>query len=294
MTKYIYIDRGVNILTDKEAENALQKENDRKFLSADSGIVRVSTERWQAAQEAELKHWMGLGLKASNDRNDQHLVGFDWYRAIQGSTFNSAIELGCGPFTNMRLIADICYVKECTLLDPLIEHYLAHPNCFYTRHSLSLESAREPLLLKRIRRGILRRFPGMRRFVSDTRKIPIRQIVASPIELMPIDRKYDLLVIVNVIEHCYDIAEVFKNITAVMEKGAIIVFHDKLYSHDTVKQTVAISYDAAHPLQVDSRSVNLFLEGNFTPVYRRIVTHSYTFLGEDISEDTLYFIGKKV
>ncbi|MBK8020935.1 MAG: hypothetical protein IPK19_05765 [Chloroflexi bacterium] len=58
MTKKYHIDEQVNVLTGAAAEDALKAENDELFLSADRGIVQVSSERWQKAQRAERRHWM--------------------------------------------------------------------------------------------------------------------------------------------------------------------------------------------------------------------------------------------
>ncbi len=296
MAKYLYVDRDINVLIGRDAELALQKENDQEFLSADSGITRVSTGRWQTAQAAERKHWIEKGLDTADDRNYDHFIQFGRYNTLRGLSFDSAIELGCGPFTNMRLIADICRVRECALLDPLIEDYFGHPNCAYTRNALLVENTREPLVLKRMRAKIMPHFPALRRWWprSTSCAIPVSRIIASPIELMPTDWQYDLLVIVNVIEHCYDIYQIFANILAVMKKDAFIVFHDVLYDHEAVKQSIRALYDAAHPLQVDKQLLNRFLVDNFSPVYYRTVVCPYTCLGQDMSYEAISFIGKKI
>ena len=65
--------------------------------------------------------------------------------------------------------------------------------------------------------------PSLRQFLRRHRRlglepvtvsgsVPIGRLVASPIEEMPLDRKYDLVVMENVIEHCYDAELVFANI----------------------------------------------------------------------------------
>lgn len=296
MTKFIHVDQNINILTDEAAQEALQSENDKAFFVEKKGIIRVPVQRWELAQIAEGKHWMEKGLDISDDRNTEHYLGFDRYSVLRGRLFATGIELGCGPFTNLRIIADICQVSECTLLDPLIEDYLNHPNCAYTRTALSVENMRETLFLKRARTRLCRRFPVLRRWLQrpSSRTIPVCQILASPIEHMPTDRQYDLTILINVIEHCYEIQEIFTRILAIMKPGAVLVFHDVLYDHEKVKQSLRTHYDAAHPLQIDRQIVNRFLLDNFKPIYQNSKVCYYTFMGDDQSYETISFIGEKV
>src|SRR5262245_17085533 len=110
MKKYLHIDSDVRIRTGEEARRALESENDQSFLTSDSGILRVPEDRWRRAQTAERKHWMTLGIDSEDDRNEDHRAGFENYRVLTGRKFASAIELGSGPFTNLRLIANHCQI----------------------------------------------------------------------------------------------------------------------------------------------------------------------------------------
>lgn len=293
MPKYIHIDSDVRILTDEEARQALERENDQKFLTEDKGIVRVPIDRWQTAQKTERKHWMDLGIGSDTDRNQEHFRNFGGYQTLAGQTFKRTIELGCGPFTNLRMIADVCQVQQCTLLDPLIESYLAHPNCAYSRAALTLENTRGPSLLRRLERKALRHLPGLRRYLPGVRRVPIDRLLAVSIEQMPTDLRYDLLVIVNVIEHCYDIETVFAKILAVLEPGAVLIFHEPLFDHAVVQDRVQSLCDAAHPLQVDRKVVLSFLHDHFTPLFEHKSFHSNLFEGEDLGFEGLSFIGRK-
>src|SRR5262249_6222561 len=160
------------------------------------------------------RHWMERGRNATNDRNDEHYVGFDKYQAIQGLSFEHAIELGCGPFTNLRLIGNVCRIKRCTLLDPLIDSYLAHPHCSFTRHFLFLQEREGRSLPHRMWKRVTRR--PMRYLHS----VAVAETIASPIEQMPTNHQYDLVAVINVLEHCFDAERVFAKILSVMRKGA--------------------------------------------------------------------------
>jgi hypothetical protein len=289
MAKKFFIDEEVNILTDKEAEAALKRENDQAFLSATEGVTKVSVERWQKAQYAERKHWMQLGRSVANDRNDDHSQHFDHYSALQGVKLSSVIEMGCGPFTNLRLIATKCTVEKCTLLDPLIESYLKHANCTYTRQWLFLTNIEN--FPTKIGRQLTKLVRQVVKQFKIGRKLPITQLIATPIETMPTDSHYDLTILINVIEHCYDIQTVFDNILKVTDR--YIIFHDKYYDHATVAETVQIQYDAAHPLRVDRKVIDTFLEEHFTPLYR--VINDQIGIVEDIETtwQAIYYIGER-
>src|SRR5206468_351317 len=106
------------------------------YLDPKDGVVRVPKQRWQQAQRYERETWMVANTAASDDRNSAHYGGFRGYEALRGRTFLRAIELGCGPFTNLRLIGRTCTIAQCSLLDPLIKDYLNHPHCTYNRQML--------------------------------------------------------------------------------------------------------------------------------------------------------------
>ena len=271
MSKYIYIDKEVNILTGQEAQEAVEKEGDEKFLREDRGIDRVPIGRWGIAQAYERKSWMEKHLSARDDRNYDHFLRFDRYKVLNGLSFNHAIELGCGPFTNLRLIARSCRIRRCTLLDPLVEEYLKHPNCSYNKKFL---------------------YSHRSLFLRNFRRIPIEQIIPMPIEEMPTDTQFDFVVIINVLEHCYDISKIFEKIISVMKENAYIVFHDKYYDHAKIAENAKKVYDAGHPLRVDRKVIDDFLNAKFVTVFKKDSRVEYWFEGEDFSYDAFYFVGK--
>lgn len=266
-SEHMHIDTNIHILTGRLAQAALELENDQAYLTDTNGILKVTYDRWITAQKAERTHWMVGGLGVSNDRNDEHFEGFDGYKALAGMTFPHAIELGCGPFTNMRLIGNVCCIQEASLLDPMIGTYLSHPNCSYTSEVLHVENKMEP-----------------------EKTIRIQQLIESPIEKMPTDTQYDLAVIINVIEHCYDIEKVFHHVSSTIKQGGYIVFHDKMYNHQEVVKMTSTLFDAAHPLRVEGNIIHSFLDKHFVPVYSNIVTHP---VSTDSTIDFLYYVGVK-
>jgi SAM-dependent methyltransferase len=124
------------------------------------------------------------------------------------------------------------------------------------------------------------------------KKIPISTFLSTPIEEMPTNGKYDLIVIINVIEHCYDINLVFDNIIKIASPNAILVFHDKYYDHQQVVQMVqGHYYESGHPLMVDRKVIDRFLV-NFEPLFRKIVRKKITHIPGFTDYDGLFFIGR--
>jgi SAM-dependent methyltransferase len=301
MSDFLHIDQDVHILTGEAARQALARNNDSNYLSPDKGIVQVPEARWRVAQRAERTHWMKLGLGSDDDRNIEHSQGFDNYHALAGRVFESAIELGCGPFTNLSIIGEHCTIRECSLLDPLIEDYLSHPYCSYNRERLLLGRYLPPTPAQRIWNAVRRKLPGgvRRRLpVWRTRQakgppIAIRELIAAPIEQMKVSSKYHLVVVINVIEHCYDIERVFANILDMLAPGGILVFHDKLYDHDAVRAELQTTYDAAHPLRVDRRVITQFLDQHFASLQTRVLSANWSVQDRELQSDMVYFIGQR-
>lgn len=263
-TDYTYVTRDFEILTGEVARPLVEKTNDKRFLTRDAGIHTVSIDRWKLAQDAERHHWLDLRAHMREDRNMDHAFMYDRYSALAGRTFEDAIELGCGPFTNMRVVAQVCTIRRLTLLDPLIEDYLGHPNCHYRDGALALDGGG---------------------------RLPVAERVALPIEQFQPARQYDLVVMLNVIEHCYNVPVIFRKIWDMTSAGGVILFHDRYFDHEQVTAEAERTYDAAHPLKVDRKLIDGFM-GRFEAVFLRTVTtrgHArYSATG-----DQVYFVGRK-
>jgi len=259
----IHIDENVVIKMGKEAEEALVNQNDISFLTKD-GVNKISHERWELAQSTEKKHWMELGAKSADDRNYEHAFSFNNYTNLKGLTFRRAAEFGCGPFTNIRVISHIAKIEKCVLIDPLANEYLNHEFCTYI---------------------------GGRFLRNDMDEaISIQSIMPIKGEEVPDNLDCDLVICINVLEHCYD-AELFLNkLFSSCSKGGFIVFHDRVYDYDNAKQSVENIYDAAHPLRVGKDLIESFLS-KLQQVHRvdlsirNEMTNTY--------QDSIYFIGRK-
>lgn len=292
--KYLYVDEQLHILQGNQAADALREHSDAAYLDPRDGVVRVPKQRWQEAQRYERGTWMVANTEADDDRNSAHMDNFDRYAALAGRTFAHAIELGCGPFTNLRLIGQKCAIARCSLLDPLISDYLNHRHCTYARHSLRTGLTHLSTILGSTLPGrALRRVFRMIAPRSIENLIPIEQLLPIPIEEMPSRSAYDLVVMLNVLEHCYDATVIFDRILSILKPGGTFVFHDKLFTAAEAADDVRTRFDAGHPLRVGGGVIEAFLETNFTPLFTRHGVVEDGFEEHDLSRDGIYFIGTR-
>ena len=274
--KKIHIDENVTVRTDEEADAAFSEENDIAFYEEGKGIVKVPRDRWEKAQRTERKHWMTLGIESKDDRNFYHADRFDQYKSVSERVFKNALEVGCGPFTNLRLIGTHCKIENCSLNDPLIESYLSHPNCSYTSKSLTLNNTGSGLFAKLF-----------------NKKVPIKEIYPCAFEEIASDRKFDLMVIINVIEHCFDLSIFFDKIKSLLSDDGILIFEDKLFTTESLEKDIHRVYDAAHPLRVNKEVVLKFIRENFTEKFYSVKPNQIEVEGMSFEWEDLYFIGQK-
>jgi SAM-dependent methyltransferase len=292
--KFLYVDEELHILDGQEAAEALRVHSDAPYLDPIDGVVRVPMERWRQAQRYERDTWMVANTAATDDRNTDHRDGFGGYAALRGRTFRHAIELGCGPFTNLRLIGQDCTIVRCSLLDPLIEDYLKHPHCTYDRRALrTTETALSRSLGRTLpgrafRRALRATFPR-----SIVQSIPVDTLWPIPIEEIPPRAAYDLVVMLNVLEHCFDAVVIFDKILAILKPGGVFVFHDKLFTAAEAAEDVRTRFDAGHPLRVGGTVIESFLEKNFEPLFSHRGIVEDGFKDHDLSREGIYFIGMK-
>ena len=249
----IYVNEQIQVFHGKEAESFLSKTNDLKFFDeTEKGVHNVTYDRWLLAQKYERKTWMS-DTNVSNDRNYEHLRRFDNLEIISDIKITNMIELGCGPFTNMRLMSKILNPKNITLVDPLIDDYLNHPNCSYKNGVLNGKSV---------------------------------NLLSTPIEKLEDVTKYDAVVMVNVIEHCYSVDTIFDKIINLLNTGGVLIFSDVYFKN--ARELVSNVYDAGHPLRLSEQKLESFLK-NFDSLFDNRVDKLYS---QDWRSD-IYFIGKK-
>ena len=206
-------------------------------------MLSISAERWEEAQRYEATCWLERYRTATDDREREHAARFDGYRALAGNTYAHAIELGCGPFTQIRrILRGGVDAEELTLVDPLLDRYEELPNCSYLR-------------LARGRRLI--------RYASTLEDLRVPA------------RGYDLVVSINVLEHCRDSEACLDTLRTLARKGGTIVISEPGIARADLDEVLAKTKDAGHPIRVADDRLHRDIESLGRPIYGRMFPGLY-------------------
>ena len=255
----LFIDKNIRASSGDQAEKLLSGKNDMEYFEDNIGTKKAPVTRWNEAQEYESKTCLEVCRGMSNDRNDEHEKNFGGYSVLNQFLEEdlNIIELGCGPFTNLRLIFNKIRktTKNVHLLDPLINKYmLNHPNCTFKTGMLN--------------------FKNVKTF-------------NAPIEKFDNDITYDMVVMINVLEHCYDVDLIFEKIYKMLNEGGILIFSDVFIKDEFVKEWNENIYDAGHPIKLSQSYFEEKLK-NYKSLYSNIIEK------EDLKRSDMYYILKKL
>lgn len=237
-----FVDKNINIFRGKEAENKLLERNDKQYFEEEIGICKVSYDRWKEAQEYERKTWVEQCRNLSTDRNEDHAKHFENYKMLNDMLVNKELtitELGCGPFTNLRLILPTLkkQIKKVDLLDPLILDYINNMSrCPYKNCRLGLT--------------------------------PVN-LIYSPIETFNTKEKYDLIVMINVLEHCFNFENIWEKIKSFMHEDSIFVFADKFIDDTKLTEHIDNQFDAGHPLRISNSFIDNKINKDYNILYKK-------------------------
>jgi ubiquinone/menaquinone biosynthesis C-methylase UbiE len=212
--------------------------DDSCFYSEEYGVPKVSHDRWLKASSGELAVWLKL-ISLSDDRGDEHTAGFGRYAAV-GFEMGDTIEVGCGPFTQMRNLINQQprNFKSMTLLDPLLMHYFKSVNhCAYKSG----------------------------KFMD----FEYTQFIQSGGEgLSRIYESYDTLMMMNVIEHVENVYSVLENIYNVLRPGGTLIIHERWWSkyHPHKQYYVLDQYKKEHPVRI-RENIWLHFKNYFQIIY---------------------------
>jgi len=253
----IFIDKETNMFFGDEAKNRLETTNDKIFLNDIDGIIKVDEKRWKEAQYFERKIWIECIKDGYDDRNQEHMICFNNYDYLNSIDEKvDIIELGCGPFTNLRLILNkIRNVNTVELLDPLIMDYFHHhKNCTYKDGKLNGYNI---------------------------------HVISSSIEHYDFTKKYDIVVMVNVLEHCFDIDLIFKKIKDILKPNGIFIFGDSCIKDEIIQDLPNFLFDSGHPIRISNKKLEYYLED-----YDRLLFNEYYDLHDQNWRIDKYYILK--
>ncbi|OGZ18363.1 MAG: hypothetical protein A2V72_01160 [Candidatus Nealsonbacteria bacterium RBG_13_37_56] len=257
----------------QKALEMIKKCNDSKYYNPEKGITSIDRTRWLDAQQAEKNVWLRDFKRLNQDNNKLKKENFDNYDLLKNLKFNNVIELGCGPFTNIRYILKIVQAENIHLLDPLLKDYLKKTNCTYKSGKLVLGD-----------NNFLNSVFGKKRSVN---------FYSCPIEEFNCPEKFDLIVMIDVLEHCYDFNKIANKILETSKKGTYFVFQDKFFDINNISGEVLTKYDAAHPLRVRKELLLNFLEENFITLLSKTKYFACSRGERDLSFYGFYYIGYK-
>lgn len=240
---------------------------------------KVTYERWQTAQKWEQSHWLrdrkalakygknyiwrllsmfGIVEKyRGDDRNSWWKSMFDDYKFLPADVRN-ALEVGCGAYTNMRLIYNVCRLEHIYLSDPLIRTYvnfkMTFVNHMYREAGCCLDD--------------------------------------HPIENLPFaDDYFDLVVMINVLDHVQDADACMRNIIRVTRPGGIIIIGQDLTNADDLARQPE-DLQIGHPITLDEKWFRPYMEGRFDPILNKVLPKELG-LAPQWHYGTLIYAGKK-
>jgi SAM-dependent methyltransferase len=239
-------------------------------------VTKTSSKRWEEAQAWELSVWQEVERSRARKRYRlpivgpilrrfrRHREGDDWNRwwaerfehyQTLPSEIENYVELGCGPYTNTRLILRDRKVGHVVCSDPLIKEYIKLEDTWVSRQC---------------RAG--------RISIDD-----------HPIEECPFaDGYFDVVVMTNVLDHVRDAGGCLENAVRITKPGGHLVIGQELSN----EEDVALSKDdPGHPIFLGLKFIVAHLR-DLTPVLRRDLGREE---GRNPSAHfaTMVYIGKK-
>lgn len=209
-------------------------------MKSDRSILKSETtqEIWQEAQKWEEAHWINtqrvrakfaknwiwralslVGMvpkHRGDDWNTWWMQQFDNYSFVPGFLDN-VIEVGCGPYTNVRLMLDKRVIHHLVLSDPLIRTYVKFKLTFvrerYARADCTLDD--------------------------------------HPLEELPFkDANFDLAVMINVLDHVRDAKACMENLYRVVKPGGIVIFGQDLSRDEDSDALLSDRGLVGHPIKL--------------------------------------------
>ena len=113
------------------------------------------------------------------------------------------------------------------------------------------------------------------------------------IETFQTDLRFDLVIIINVLEQFQNAHGVFSKILELLEPGGTLIYHDRKYLAQKIVRLAKTANDVGHPLRVDQSLVDSFLTQNLEARMRVEYFGVREFCGVRFKEAEIYCVGEK-
>lgn len=243
-------------------------------------VDKVTKDRWEQAQQWEEAHWVrSQQARAKMGKNYiwrvMHFFGMVekyrgddwnlwWKKQFQDYSFlpaqvDNAIEVGCGPYTNIRHIIPTCQPKHLFLSDPLIKTYVNFKLAF----------------------------------VADAYRKAFCMIDDHPLEECPFrDELFDVVVMINVLDHVRDAGLCMENLIRIVKPGGWLILGQDLTNEEDLRVLSADPGLVGHPIKIAHEWFTPYLNTGFKPVLNKVLSREE---GREPTNHygTLLFAGQK-
>lgn len=190
-----------------------------------------------------------------DDWNFWWMEKFDNYKVLP-QRFGKALEVGCGPYSNIRLLARLRQMDEIVCTDPLMDIYKTFKMTWVT---------------EMFKKGKIKALTGM------CEKIDFP------------DATFDLVVCNNVLDHVLDAEKGLLEMARVLKPGGYFVFAQDL----TDKEAIEKEPDReGHPIRLDHVFLDGILSGIYSSEFKKILSKEES--RSDDFYGTYLLIGKKI
>lgn len=170
-----------------------------------------------------------------NDWNFWWLDQFESYQVLP-KFLETSLEIGCGPYSNTRIISKLIKIKNIYCSDPLMDVYKTFKLTWVSEQA---------------RRGKIKTITGM------------GESVALP------DKSVDLVICVNVLDHVQDASLCLSEVFRVLKPGGFFVFGQDLSDE---KDLANLPISQGHPIRLSEQFLDSILENKYTPLLKKILS----------------------
>ena len=253
-------------------------------------LLTASKERWNEAQIYEKNVWIKRNQKNSyfklirryislliknpmnflnaiqyydfycgDDGNLWWLKQFIYYRILP-KDIEKALEVGCGPFTNIRLISKYCKIKEIYCCDPSLDLY---------------KTFKLTWLVRQIQKNNI-------------------NVLNDKCEILSYKTNYfDLVICINVLDHVQDAICCLREIERVTKTGGFLVLGQDLTNIEDIEKLKGNIDEMGHPIKINHITIDNFLKNTYKSCLKKILPRNKG-RNPRAHYGTYLFIGQKI